>query len=56
MTDCRDKLKNSLFMMGEGGGNDYNYALFGGKSIEEIKNLVPEVVQVIMEATRVSVV
>ena len=43
-------------MMGEVGGNDYNYALFGGKSIEEIKNLVPEVVQVIMEATRVSVV
>ncbi|KAL1803749.1 hypothetical protein ACET3Z_032396 [Daucus carota] len=51
-SDCRDKLKNSLFMMGEVGGNDYNYALFGGKSIEEIKNLVPEVVQVIMEATR----
>ncbi|KAL1803750.1 hypothetical protein ACET3Z_032397 [Daucus carota] len=51
-SDCRDKLKNSLFMMGEVGGNDYNYALFGGKTIEEVKNLVPEVVQAIMEATR----
>lgn len=42
-------------MMGEVGGNDYNYAFFGGKSIEEVKNLVPEVVQAIMDATRVSV-
>ncbi|XP_074379868.1 acetylajmalan esterase-like [Apium graveolens] len=51
-TDCRDKLKNSLFMMGEVGGNDYNYALFGGKTIQEVKNLVPEVVQSIVDATR----
>lgn len=51
-TDCRYKLKNSLFMMGEVGGNDYNYALFGGKTIQEVKNLVPEVIQSIMDATR----
>ncbi|KAA8536827.1 hypothetical protein F0562_029305 [Nyssa sinensis] len=28
--DCIEKLKNSLFMVGEIGGNDYNYALFQG--------------------------
>ncbi|KAL1824395.1 hypothetical protein ACET3Z_011173 [Daucus carota] len=50
--DCREKLKNSLFFMGEIGGNDFNYAFFGGMTIEEAKNLVPEVVQTIMNATR----
>ena len=39
--------------MGEIGGNEFNYAFFGGMSIEEAKNLVPEVVQTIMNATRV---
>ncbi|GFY88996.1 hypothetical protein Acr_06g0009360 [Actinidia rufa] len=33
--DCVEKLKNSLFMVGEIGGNDYNYALFQGKNMEE---------------------
>ncbi|KAL6964714.1 acetylajmaline esterase [Sarracenia purpurea var. burkii] len=34
------------------GGNDYNYALFQGKSIEEVKNMVPYVVQSIVDAVR----
>lgn len=55
LTDCREKLKSSLFFMGEIGGNDINYAFFGGKTISEVKNLVPEVVQAIMNGTRVSV-
>ncbi|GFZ07071.1 SGNH hydrolase-type esterase superfamily protein [Actinidia rufa] len=33
--DCIEKLKNALFMVGEIGGNDYNYALFQGKTMEE---------------------
>lgn len=41
-------------MVGEIGGNDYNYALFQGKSIEEVKSLVPSVVQAIANAVRVS--
>lgn len=54
-TDCRPgKLKNTLFMVGETGGNDYNFALLQGKTIEETKSMVPEVVQVIMDAVRVS--
>ncbi|XP_022952109.1 acetylajmalan esterase-like [Cucurbita moschata] len=48
--DCTKKLKNALFFVGEIGGNDYNYALFQGKTIEEVRNMVPEVVQIIKEA------
>ncbi|KAL8134864.1 GDSL esterase/lipase At5g03980-like [Apium graveolens] len=51
--DCRqEKLKNALFMVGETGGNDFNFALLQGKTIEETKSMVPEVVEVIMEAVR----
>lgn len=39
--------------MGEIGGNDYNYALFEGKTVAEVKNMVPRVVQTIMDATKV---
>lgn len=41
-------------MVGEIGGNDYNYALFQGKGIEEVKSLVPSIVQAIVNAVRVS--
>jgi len=40
--------------VGEIGGNDYNFAAFGGKSMEELYNLVPEVVQTIMYVVKVS--
>jgi len=43
-------------MVGEIGGNDYNYALLQGKSIEQVKtDLVLEVVQEIVKAKRVSI-
>uniref|UniRef100_A0A2N9H015 SGNH hydrolase-type esterase domain-containing protein n=1 Tax=Fagus sylvatica TaxID=28930 RepID=A0A2N9H015_FAGSY len=52
--DCIKKLQTALFMVGEVGWNDYNYALFQGKTIEDVRNMVPEVVQAIKEAvTRV---
>ncbi|KAL0362954.1 UNVERIFIED_CONTAM: GDSL esterase/lipase [Sesamum calycinum] len=35
--DCVEKLQNALFMVGEIGGNDYNYAIFQGKTMEELK-------------------
>ena len=54
LTDCIEKLKNALFMVGEIGGNDYNYALFQGKTMEEVESLVPDVVRVIKDAVRVS--
>ncbi|KAH7847994.1 hypothetical protein Vadar_032551 [Vaccinium darrowii] len=50
--DCSEKLKNSLFMVGEIGGNDYGYALLQGKSIDEVKTIVPEVVGAITDAVK----
>ncbi|KAK9291715.1 hypothetical protein L1049_019664 [Liquidambar formosana] len=51
-SDCSEKLKRALFMVGEIGGNDYNFALSGGKTIEEAKSIVPDVVQAIKDAAR----
>ncbi|XP_057962348.1 acetylajmalan esterase-like [Malania oleifera] len=48
--DCVEKLQTALFMVGETGGNDYNYALFQGKSTEQLKSLVPNVVATIKHA------
>ncbi|OMO94485.1 Lipase, GDSL [Corchorus capsularis] len=52
--DCFRKLKTALFIVGEIGVNDYNYALNEGKSFEEVGYLMPKVIQAIKEAvTRV---
>ncbi|XP_050273936.1 GDSL esterase/lipase At5g03980-like isoform X2 [Quercus robur] len=52
--DCVEKLKTGLFMVGEIGGNDYNYPLIQGKTFEEVRSLVPKVVKAIKDAvTRV---
>ena len=53
--DCNEKLRSALFFVGEIGGNDYNYALFQGKTIEEAKDMVPDVVQTIKSAVEVYV-
>jgi predicted RNase H-like HicB family nuclease len=53
LIDCIKKLQTALFMVGEVGWNDYNYALFQGKTIEDVRNMVPEVVQAIKEAVTV---
>ncbi|WOG93791.1 hypothetical protein DCAR_0313078 [Daucus carota subsp. sativus] len=51
--DCRPgSLKNALFMVGEIGGNDYNFALAQGKTTKEAVNMVPEVVEIIKSAVR----
>ncbi|KAK1370716.1 acetylajmalan esterase-like [Heracleum sosnowskyi] len=51
--DCGDKLKNSLFIVGETGGNDYNFALMARKTIDKIKaDVVPEVVETIINGTK----
>lgn len=45
--------KKTLFIVGEIGNNDYDYALHEGKTIEEIKSkLMPQVVQSITDAVR----
>ncbi|KAL0306223.1 UNVERIFIED_CONTAM: GDSL esterase/lipase [Sesamum radiatum] len=40
-------------MVGEIGGNDYNYAIFQGKTMEELRSMVPDVVATIVDAARV---
>ncbi|KAH7543025.1 hypothetical protein FEM48_Zijuj02G0138900 [Ziziphus jujuba var. spinosa] len=51
--DCAEKLKRSLFMVGEIGGNDFNYALQqANKTIQEAMEMVPQVVQAIKDAVQ----
>ncbi|KAF5944503.1 hypothetical protein HYC85_018580 [Camellia sinensis] len=40
-------LRNSLVLMGEIGGNDYNHAFDSGRNIEEIQSFVPPVINAI---------
>ncbi|CAN4091965.1 unnamed protein product [Withania somnifera] len=46
-TSCKEFLGNSLVLMGEIGGNDYNHPFSQGKSREEIQSYVPEVIMAI---------
>ncbi|XP_056867150.1 sinapine esterase isoform X2 [Raphanus sativus] len=48
--DCREMLGDTLILMGEIGGNDYNYPFFEGKSIKEIKEFTPLIIKAISEA------
>ncbi|KAA8515154.1 hypothetical protein F0562_018333 [Nyssa sinensis] len=46
-SNCNKLLQSSLVLMGEIGGNDYNYAFLSGRSIEEIQSFVTPVVNII---------
>ncbi|KAK6917664.1 GDSL lipase/esterase [Dillenia turbinata] len=48
--DCASFFGKSLFLVGEIGGNDYNYLFLAGATIEQLKDLVPLVLQAIAEA------
>ncbi|KAL9227790.1 hypothetical protein vseg_003441 [Gypsophila vaccaria] len=48
--DCRRKVQKSLVIMGEIGGNDYNFAFFHGRTMQDVYALVPLVVQAIKNA------
>lgn len=48
-----EKLKKSLFLVGEIGGNEFNYGLLQGKSIEELRKMVPIVIQTIIHGVKV---
>nr|CAD1836230.1 unnamed protein product [Ananas comosus var. bracteatus] len=50
--DCGDRMKRALFMVGEIGGNDYNYAFFGKRPIQEVATIVPYVVGSIITAAK----
>ncbi|KAK4399206.1 GDSL esterase/lipase [Sesamum angolense] len=49
--DCAKYFKRSLFLVGEIGGNDYNYPFFVGGNVTQLKALVPAVVETIAAAT-----
>ncbi|KAL3739946.1 hypothetical protein ACJRO7_021253 [Eucalyptus globulus] len=49
-SDCKEFLGNSLVLMGEIGGNDYNHPFFMGKDLEEIQDFVPLVIEEIVSA------
>ncbi|PRQ29106.1 putative sinapine esterase [Rosa chinensis] len=49
--ECENYFKKALFLVGEIGGNDYNYAFFVGGSIKQLKASVPLVVDAITKAT-----
>jgi hypothetical protein len=54
-SDCAKKLAGALFLVGEIGGNDYNYAFFQGiRSIEATKAYVPQVIKTIMSVAKAS--
>ncbi|KAJ3701200.1 hypothetical protein LUZ61_004905 [Rhynchospora tenuis] len=42
-----DIMRNALFLVGEIGGNDYNYPLFQGGTIDEVRRFVPNVISAI---------
>ncbi|XP_074311882.1 acetylajmalan esterase-like [Silene latifolia] len=48
-TDCERSLEKSLVLLGEIGGNDYNFAFSQGKTMEQVYALVPQVVQTIKD-------
>ncbi|GMJ15949.1 Guard-cell-enriched GDSL Lipase 2 [Hibiscus trionum] len=49
-SECNELLGNSLIVMGEIGGNDYNHAFEQGMNIEKIRQLVPFSVNIIASA------
>ncbi|XP_016438333.2 acetylajmalan esterase 2 [Nicotiana tabacum] len=51
-TDCPDKVKKALFLVGGIGGNEFNFALSQGKTLEESRTIVPEVVEAIIHGVR----
>ncbi|KAF5177356.1 GDSL esterase/lipase, partial [Thalictrum thalictroides] len=50
--ECANKLKNAIFMVGETGGNDINYALLQHKSIAETQSLVHDIVNNIITVAK----
>lgn len=52
--DCREILKEYLFLMGEIGGNDFNHPFFMGWSIQKIRSFVGPVIHAMSSAIEVS--
>ncbi|CAA7396337.1 unnamed protein product [Spirodela intermedia] len=50
--DCSNKFRKALFLVGEIGGNDYSNSFRAGKSMEEVKTYVPQVVGTIIATAK----
>ncbi|KAK2630710.1 hypothetical protein QOZ80_6AG0549720 [Eleusine coracana subsp. coracana] len=50
--EVRRRLQSSLVLVGEIGGNDYNYAFFANSSVKEVEKLIPGVVRTIIDAAK----
>nr|XP_043623678.1 GDSL esterase/lipase At1g28590-like [Erigeron canadensis] len=50
ISDCRKFIGGSLILMGEIGGNDYNFPILAGSQMDEIKPLVPLVIDRVVSA------
>ena len=55
ISEIRKRLRSSLVLVGEIGGNDYNYAFFEYKPVAEVEKLIPGVVKTIIDAAKVNV-
>jgi hypothetical protein len=54
-TGCSDMMNQSLFLVGEIGGNDYNGPLLSGVPMEKIRAITPSVVAKISSTISVSI-
>ncbi|XP_020155128.1 acetylajmalan esterase [Aegilops tauschii subsp. strangulata] len=50
--EIRKRLQSSLVLVGEIGGNDYNFAFYANKSVSEVEKMIPAVVETIINATK----
>ncbi|PHT40055.1 hypothetical protein CQW23_18909 [Capsicum baccatum] len=50
--DCPAQLKKSLFLVGHIGGNEINFGLSQGKTMEELRRMVPDIVQTIIHGVK----
>ncbi|KAF8413778.1 hypothetical protein HHK36_001771 [Tetracentron sinense] len=55
VTDCSYFFSRSLFLVGEIGGNDYVYSFRAGRSLEEIRTFVPDIIDAISSAIQLVV-
>jgi hypothetical protein len=51
--ECRDFFGESLFFLGEIGFNDYSFSMNKGKSVQQLRPLVPLVIRTITMAIEV---
>ncbi|XP_019199834.1 PREDICTED: acetylajmalan esterase-like [Ipomoea nil] len=51
-SDCKDRLKRSLFFVGEIGRNDITFALVQGRTIQEVAAFVPDITTSVINAVR----